>query len=352
MSGLETSFTVVPGASVADFNLYGVKSTAATTHNGLTLKHLEVADTGPVYEGIPDRWAVVAAVTNEDGREADMVSQRGWKPGGRSVDYPGDSMLATVGTDIVAPGQFDVHIPNREQFRVNVADADPDAPKWNVKIHNGLYRAVDLGALAAGRFSDFLHGANAGKSKAPRRDLRLFAAPLGQPRDVRPEYQHDNASQTLYGADGTALLIVNDDTLEYLRQHHGMPDKDVEEARARANIVLRGLGVFAEDRIAELLIGDGIRLVAVGPCGRCVQTGVDQRTGERDDNRFLSLLARAKRMGWSRATGDRNSFFGVGFQPAPWLETPPPIKRGDPVSAIWDQESNILETKPQAGAVR
>lgn len=352
MSGLETSFTVVPGASVAGFNLYAVKSTGPTTHDGLDLKSLEVADSGPIYEGVPDRWAVIGAVTDEERRQADMVSQRGWKPGGRSVDYPGDSMLATVGTDIVAPGQFDVHIPNQEPFRVNVADADPDAPKWDVKIHSGLYRAVDLGALAARQFSDFLHRANAGKSKTPRRDLRLFAAPLGQPRDVRPEYRQDGTSQTLYGADGTALLVVNDDTLEYLRQNHGMPDKDVEEARARANIVLRGLGVFAEDRIAELLIGDGVRLVAVGPCGRCVQTGVDQRTGERDDNRFLSLLGRAKRMGWSSATGDRNSFFGVGFQPAPWLNGRPPIKRGDRVSVIWAEESNILDTKPQTGVAK
>jgi uncharacterized protein YcbX len=347
MNGLEAGFTVLPGVRASHFNLYAVKSAGSTTSNGASLPSLEVAPTGPVYDGVPDRWAVVGAETDAEGRQANLVSQRGWGVDGRSVDYPGDSQLATVRTNIVGPGRFDVHIPRQEPLRVNVAHTDPDAPRWDVQIHKGTYQAVDLGALAAEQLSDFLHAANVeAGSKAPRRKLRLFGAPLGQPREVRPEYQQPGASKTLYGADGTALLVVNNDTLEYMRAHHGMPDKDVEEARARANIILTGLTPFAEDRIQELLIGDGLRLRAVGPCGRCVMTGVNQGTGERDDNRFLGLLARAKRLGWSAATGERNAFYGVGFQPAPWREGTPQIRLGDRVSVIWNEESNILTTKP------
>ncbi len=80
--------------------------------------------------------------------------------------------------------------------------------------------------------------------------------------------------------DGYPILVCNRASLEDLNAR--MP-KPIPMARFRPNLVLEGLGPFAEDRIAALRIGD-VTLRLVKPSIRCIITSTDQQTGERSIN--------------------------------------------------------------------
>lgn len=345
--GVATGEFVPTNAEVADVSAYILKSGPRTTAHELAPGALAVTASGLTIGGLPDRWLVAGAVTDDFDRQATVISGRGWAPGSRKVDYPGDSNLVLVQNNIMARGVVGVAVPGQKPFAVEASDAD-SGNLWDVRIHSGLYRAVDLGEIAAARIGDFLNESNPG---APERDIRLFAAPLNTPaaRTVRAEYQRpeDGASDTLYGADGAALLVVNEDTLEAMRERSIYTKEELDIVRARANIVIRGLGAYVERRIKALRIGD-LTLVNTGPCSRCIETGVDQLTGERDNNRFLNVLAENRQGGLSAVTGDRGLFFGFNAQPVLQDGERAVIKRRDRVDVQWADKPDVVGKKPES----
>jgi uncharacterized protein YcbX len=330
-----------------DISEFGLKSGARTTVDGVLPTSMHISDAGPVINGWHDRLGVLGAVTDLRGRVARFVSQRGWASDAAKTKYPGDSDLTLVQSDIVAPGQLETSVPGYGQFVANVARANgtPDGELWDVGIHSGIYRAADLGVLAGEMFSTFLSEKNPGR---PWRDIRLFVAPQNRARRrIRKVYQLPNASHEVNGADGAAILAVNDATLRWMQEEFGFSDVYISMLRARANLVLRGLPPLAEDYISALTV-NGRRLENTGPSTRCVETGVDPATGERDDNRFLTILGRAARTGWSRTSHDRGAFFGFNLQPERAGGALTPVSVGDQVGIEWTDESNILKVKPNS----
>jgi uncharacterized protein YcbX len=200
-----------------------------------------------------------------------------------------------------------------------------------------------MGLAAAEIFTNFLADQNPDEGI---RDVRLFVAPQNRPgRTVRDAYQFEGASRRVNGADGAAILAVNEATLGWMQDQYHFTDEYIDILRARANLVLTGLEPMEEDFIGAVTI-NGRRLVNVGPSGRCVETGVDPRTGERDDNRFLKVLGQAGRKGWSASSHDPGLMFGINLQPEPSQDLTP-VSVGDAFTVEWTSGSNILYEKPK-----
>jgi uncharacterized protein YcbX len=100
-------------------------------------------------------------------------------------------------------------------------------------------------------------------------------------------------------ADGYALLITNEGSLEDLNGHL---EEAVPMARFRPNLVLRGLPAFAEDDVASIRIGE-VELRLVKPCTRCIVTTTDQSTGERRGAEPLQTLGEYRWLDSLRGAG-------------------------------------------------
>jgi uncharacterized protein YcbX len=82
-------------------------------------------------------------------------------------------------------------------------------------------------------------------------------------------------------ADGYPFMAVGEASLADLNARlvaRGEPSVPMD--RFRPNLVISGSAPFAEDAWTRVRIG-GLELSGAGPCGRCIVTTTDQRTGER-----------------------------------------------------------------------
>ncbi|MXY52064.1 MAG: MOSC domain-containing protein [Gammaproteobacteria bacterium] len=85
--------------------------------------------------------------------------------------------------------------------------------------------------------------------------------------------------------DVAPILVTNEASLDDL---NGRLDAPVPMNRFRPNIVVEGLGAYAEDSLATLH-GPDLRLVRTTHCERCVVTCTDQETGERASEPLATL---------------------------------------------------------------
>jgi uncharacterized protein YcbX len=108
-------------------------------------------------------------------------------------------------------------------------------------------------------------------------DARLVYMPESSHRPVNPEYAGDGAIVSF--ADGYPLLIASEESLNDLNtrivRNGGAA---VPMNRFRPNVVIRGSGAYAEDRLGQMRIGD-VAFRAVKPCTRCQVTTTDQASG-------------------------------------------------------------------------
>jgi uncharacterized protein YcbX len=88
-------------------------------------------------------------------------------------------------------------------------------------------------------------------------------------------------------ADAYPLLVCNSASLAELNRRIGTP---LPMERFRPNLVIDGLGAFAEDSIRTLRIG-AARLSLVKPCTRCVVPSIDQQSGEKSTDPTPALKA-------------------------------------------------------------
>ncbi|HMW97140.1 MAG TPA: MOSC domain-containing protein [Flavobacteriales bacterium] len=107
-------------------------------------------------------------------------------------------------------------------------------------------------------------------------------------RNVDPHYATGITSLS----DGYPYLIMSEASLDDL---NGRMDRSIPMDRFRPNIVIAGGSAFQEDGWKEIRIGT-TRFSLVKPCGRCVITTTDQRTGERGPEPLRTLAAYRKRV--------------------------------------------------------
>ena len=117
------------------------------------------------------------------------------------------------------------------------------------------------------------------------RPCRLLYMPREVHRQVSLDYGREG-DRVSY-ADGYPLLLTSGASLAELNRRL---DTVVPMDRFRANLVLDGDHPFDEDDWARIRVGE-MEFRVVKPCGRCVVTTVDQRTGERGPEPLRALAS-------------------------------------------------------------
>lgn len=107
------------------------------------------------------------------------------------------------------------------------------------------------------------------------KDLRLVYMPDDSIRKVDTDYARNNEITGF--SDGYPILMIGESSLADLNRRLDVP---VPMNRFRPNIVFSGGDPYQEDMMSRFYI-NGIQLLGVKPCARCVMTTTDQSTGLR-----------------------------------------------------------------------
>lgn len=310
---------------VIETNLYVLKSGQATTVDGEHPERLEVARAGFTADGWGDRELVVV-----DEELWTPATQRGWgNPAtSKAVQFRGDSMLATVQTDI-QPDHLAIRIPGHGQFEIGT---EPIPGKTRVlSIFGKEFPCIDQGDAAA-RFFERVLG----------RPVRLVRADHDYPRVLPERYHREGASNEAAGHDGHALSLMNAASWRATLEHNGIDPRDVPANRFRMSIAVdddgnADIAPFDEDFIRRLNIGN-VAAFAVNATMRCAMTNVDQATGRIAA--VGGLRALRGRTGMNRH-GERGVFFGIYLNPIP--VDGQSIAVGDPIRVEEVADSRLFQ---------
>ncbi|MBO2449240.1 MOSC domain-containing protein [Actinomadura barringtoniae] len=220
---------------LTELNVYPLKS-----GGGTPLRSAELGATGLPF----DREFML---TNAEGR---FLSQREYARMAllRPV-YDGEILTVDVADPALA-------------FSTLVHKAVDNGPVRDVTVHRSECQGVDQGDEAADWFSALLNA-----------DVRLMRFTGHRPTS--------RGGGEVAFADGYPLLVISEESLADLNARLAERDADpLPMNRFRPNLVLSGLGAYAEDAVRRLRIG-GAEIEMVKPCARCVITTTDQDTGER-----------------------------------------------------------------------
>jgi uncharacterized protein YcbX len=234
-------------------------------------------------------WDREWMVVGEDGR---FLTQR---------EHPA---LAKVGVSL-APDALGLSAPGRATFRVPLEPGEAGRTMRAVEVWGHRCAALDEGDAVAAWWSAFVG--------APVRLVRF------DPRHRRlSSLEWTGGLEAENGfSDGYPLLVLSEESLEDLNARiaaaEGGRGREAGTAgggsaaasaggllmnRFRPNLVVRGGGAGAEDRVRDLR-RDGIHLRVVKPCARCRITTTDQDTAQvgAEPLRTLATYRRDARVG-------------------------------------------------------
>ncbi|MGR8011994.1 MOSC domain-containing protein [Streptomyces hypolithicus] len=231
-------------------------------------------------------------------------------PAGKMVSQRPQRRLALARAEPLPDGGIRLTAPGREPLTVAVPWP---VTTTGVAIWKDKVEAVEADAGAHAWFSDFLGT-----------EVRLVH--LDDPARRRPvDPQYARAGETVSFADGFPLLVTTLASLDALNSLIAQGDHADEGPlpmnRFRPNLVLDGPAPWVEDGWRRIAVGE-VTFRVVKPCGRCVITTTDQRTGERGKEP-LRTLARHRR------SGDQ-LIFGQNLVP----EGTGTLRVGDPVRIL------------------
>lgn len=163
-----------------------------------------------------------------------------------------------------------------------------NGPVCDVTVHRSECQGVDQGDEAADWFSALLDA-----------DVRLMRFTGHRPTS--------RGGGEVAFADGYPLLVISEESLDDLNARLAERSSDpLPMNRFRPNLVISGLGPYAEDQVRRLRVGE-TEIEMVKPCARCVITTTDQDTGERGREPLRTLA--------SYRTVDRGIRFGHNAVP-------------------------------------
>jgi uncharacterized protein len=230
-------------ARIAALNVYPVKSC-----RGVPLERARITATGFEHDR---EWLIV----HRDGR---FVTQRE------------EPRLALIETALTREG-----LQLRAQgARVLLVPYDAVAAEVEVTCWRDRCAAFDAGDDAAAWLQAFL-----GKP------LRLVRFDPRRERPSDPAWTHGTEALN-YFSDAFPWLLISQGSLDDL---NGRLPSPLPMNRFRPNIVIDGVGPYAEDEARELAVG-GVRWRPVKACTRCAITTTDQARGERDGEEPLRTL--------------------------------------------------------------
>jgi uncharacterized protein YcbX len=229
---------------LSEINIYPIKSLG-----GVSLKTSVVEERGLQFDR---RWMLVD-------EKKEFLTQR---------EFP---VMATIGVKINAAGLLVSHKENRKQ----IAYQPYTEETISVKIFSSRCRARIYESETNEWFSHIL-----------QTDCRLVLMPEETCRRVNYFYAvHPNNHVSF--ADGYPFLLIGENSLKDLNSRLENP---VLMNRFRTNFVIKDSAAFAEDGWEKIRIGNTL-FHLVKPCGRCVITTIEQRTGVSGGKEPLKTLA-------------------------------------------------------------
>jgi uncharacterized protein len=244
-----------------------------------------------------------------------LAGDRRWlvvDPDGQFITQRSEPTLALVGARYIAAGRLQLSADGQPPLIVPAPAENRGAEMLWVSVWQSKVRAATTGEQADAWFSHFLG-----------RAVRLVHLDDPTRRQVDPEFGAPEDRVSF--ADGYPLLLTTLGSLDALGRwliEDGQPA--VPMTRFRPSVVVVGTAPWAEDGWRRIGIGPVTFRVAK-PCGRCVVTTIDQRTGQRG-RQPLAMLGRHRRFG-------QELVFGQNLIP----DVTGTIRVGDPVR-ILDRE--------------
>jgi uncharacterized protein YcbX len=230
-------------ATLARLFIYPVKSAA-----GIECEQVELGPQGFLHDR---EWMIV-------------------DPAGRFLTQREEGRLALLATAL-RPDGLQLSIPSGDGICVAVDHGGENVP---VQVWSAQCLAFDAGHEAAQFLSDFLG-----------RPVRLVRFDMSRPRLSDARWTAGRDVPTLF-SDGYPLLVLSQASIKDLS---GRVGRDLPVQRFRPNILLDGVGPYAEDAASRLECGD-VRLQLTKACTRCAITTFDHLTGERTGAEPLATL--------------------------------------------------------------
>jgi uncharacterized protein YcbX len=145
--------------------------------------------------------------------------------------------------------------------------------------------------------------------------LQLVYMPDESRREVDPDYAFEKEITSF--SDGYPMLMIGQASLDHLNAQLQQP---LLMDRFRPNIVFTGGAPHQEDEMKSFCI-NGLSMLGVKPCARCVMTTIDQATGASGQEPLATLSTYRKR--------NNKIYFGQNVIPKSFGM----IKVGDTISA-------------------
>lgn len=199
-------------------------------------------------------------------------------------------------------------LPKMAAFRLRIIKSGisvtaPDGTKTVVPFEPDTRGSVTVAVWGSRcRGNLYSEGVNAFFSDALGLKCRLVKISDKVKRKVSWKYAVHKGDHVGF-ADGYPFLLAGASSLKDLNSRLEAP---VPMERFRPNIVVSGVGPFAEDSWKRIKIGRN-EMHVVKPCGRCVMTTVDQGSGEPSGAEPLKTLAQFRT---SVRGGKRKILFG------------------------------------------
>lgn len=189
---------------------------------------------------------------------------------GRFLTQREESRLALLATAIV-DGSLRLTQPSGATLSLPLAH---EGERVEVQVWNSRCTAFDAGLEAAEFISGWL-----GKS------LRLVRFDTARLRFSNQDWTAGREVSTLF-SDGYPLLVLSRASIADLAARVG---HDLPVQRFRPNVLLDGVGPYAEDAAAGLRTG-AVMLQLTKACTRCVITTIDQHSGQSTGDEPLRTL--------------------------------------------------------------
>jgi uncharacterized protein YcbX len=163
---------------------------------------------------------------------------------------------------------------------LELAAADAGSIDFGLNEHMGdllkvvVWKAEMLAQEVSGEVSEWL-------SQVLQRKVRLVRMAEGNARTFKPEFPERHVRFV----DGKPLLVISAASVADLERRVGHP---LSVLRFRPNVVVSGVGAYAEDSWPEFTVGK-VRFQAVEPCTRCKITTVHPLTGQVGDEPLKTL---------------------------------------------------------------
>ncbi|MEM7077519.1 MAG: MOSC N-terminal beta barrel domain-containing protein [Pseudomonadota bacterium] len=177
---------------------------------------------------------------------------------------------------------------------------NPDGAETTINFYGNELAVIDQGDAVAQLVSD---GIGADVRVAALKETFQRSVPLEEFAIV------DGIAQSRF-VDVAPILVTSVESLQDLNDRMSA---SVPMERFRPNVVIEGLGAFAEDELTELRI-NGIQLLRATHCERCAVTCTDHLTGERNQEPLATLRSYRHREGGYAGGVMFGAYMGVSGQ--------------------------------------